>query len=73
MLVLTRRTGECVRIADSIVIKVVKCQGGRVRLGIEAPTCMRIRRGELELAEECKPTRGAAATQALACVGGGDN
>ena len=48
MLVLSRRESERIRLGDSIVVTVVKLAGDRVRLGIEAPTEMRILRGELE-------------------------
>jgi carbon storage regulator len=68
MLVLTRRTGECVRIADSIVIKVVQCQGGRVRLGIEAPTQVRVMRAEL--AGDGKRVCGVAADKPPGCLDG---
>lgn len=37
MLVLTRKVGEKVVIGNSIVIVVLKAQGSRVRLGIDAP------------------------------------
>uniref|UniRef100_A0A7C2JY40 Translational regulator CsrA n=1 Tax=Schlesneria paludicola TaxID=360056 RepID=A0A7C2JY40_9PLAN len=52
MLVLTRRESENVLIGDQeITIKVLEIRGGRVRLGIEAPQDMTIRRGELLSAE----------------------
>lgn len=47
MLVLSRKCDEEVRIGDDIVIRVVQLTGGRVRLGIEAPAEIRVRRGEL--------------------------
>lgn len=37
MLVLSRKPGEKVLIADEITISVLSVQGNRVRLGIEAP------------------------------------
>jgi carbon storage regulator len=48
MLVLSRRESERIRLGDSIVVTVVKLAGDRVRLGIEAPSEMRVLRGELE-------------------------
>ena len=49
MLVLTRKLGEEIRIGDDIVLKVTAMQGGRVRLGIEAPKHHRIVRPEAEV------------------------
>lgn len=48
MLVLTRKLGEEILIGDDIVLKVTALQGGRVRLGIEAPKHHRIVRPEAE-------------------------
>ncbi len=47
MLVLSRKPGEKVFIADEITISVLSVQGNRVRLGIEAPGEYRVLRGEL--------------------------
>jgi carbon storage regulator len=47
MLVLTRRLGESILIGDNIRIVVVEVQRGRVRIGIEAPQDVVIRREEL--------------------------
>jgi carbon storage regulator len=47
MLVLNRKIGERIIIGDDIVVTVVKVQGRQVRLGIEAPTSVSIRRQEL--------------------------
>lgn len=47
MLVLSRRETERVRLGDSIVITVVRVAGDKVKLGIEAPTDMRVLRDEL--------------------------
>jgi carbon storage regulator len=55
MLVLSRRESERIRLGDSIVVTVVKLAGDRVRLGIEAPTEMRILRGELERRQDEPP------------------
>ena len=48
MLVLTRKQGEEIRIGDDIVLKVTAVQGGRVRIGIDAPRSHRIVRPEAE-------------------------
>ena len=47
MLVLSRRDGEEIVIGDDIVVKVLSIDGGRVRVGIEAPMSVQIRRSEL--------------------------
>ena len=48
MLVLSRRTSERIRLGDSIVVTVIRVNGERVRLGIEAPADVVILRDELE-------------------------
>ena len=47
MLVLTRRSGERLRLGNDIVITVVKVVGGAVRIGIEAPLEVKVLREEL--------------------------
>lgn len=47
MLVLTRKPAEMIKIGDDIVIKVIKTARGTVKLGIEAPSGVRVIRGEL--------------------------
>ncbi len=47
MLVLNRKIGERIVIGDDIVVTVVKVQGRQVRIGIEAPATVSIRRKEL--------------------------
>lgn len=46
-LVLSRKRKETIVINDDIVITVVKIQGGTVRLGIDAPREITVRRSEL--------------------------
>ena len=48
MLILSRRERERIRLGDSIVLTVIRVQGEKVRLGIEAPREVRIVRDELE-------------------------
>jgi len=48
MLVLSRRDGEQILVGDDVVIKVLSIAGGRVRVGIEAPRNVSIRRSELK-------------------------
>ncbi|XZE20501.1 carbon storage regulator [Pirellulaceae bacterium SH449] len=47
MLVLSRKVGDKVVIDGNITVEVVKINGNRVTLGIEAPASVRILRGEL--------------------------
>ncbi|MDA8088962.1 MAG: carbon storage regulator CsrA [Nitrospiraceae bacterium] len=47
MLVLTRKSGETVRIGEDIAITVVEVKEGQVRLGISAPQGVRIYRQEV--------------------------
>jgi len=47
MLVLSRKTGESIRINDNITIKIVNVGQGRVRIAIDAPSNVTILREEL--------------------------
>ena len=47
MLVLTRRSGECVRIGAEVRIVVLSASGQQVRLGIEAPAHVPVHREEV--------------------------
>lgn len=52
MLVLTRKSEETIRIGDDIVIKVIKTGKGTVKIGIDAPSHIRVMRGELAVVEK---------------------
>ena len=47
MLVLSRRMGETLVIADNIKLTVLGVSGGQVRLGIEAPRDISVHREEI--------------------------
>ncbi|PQO37913.1 carbon storage regulator [Blastopirellula marina] len=47
MLVLSRRIGEKIDIGDGITVTVLKVTGKTIRLGIEAPDSVTIRRSEI--------------------------
>ena len=47
MLVLTRKVGERIHIGEGIVVTVVRIQGDKVRIGVEAPTDVAIHREEV--------------------------
>jgi carbon storage regulator len=48
MLVLSRREHQRIQLGESIVVTVVRVNGDRVRIGIEAPDNIRVLRGELQ-------------------------
>ena len=48
MLVLSRKKDEVICIGPGISINVLNVQGGKVRLGIDAPAEVRILRAELQ-------------------------
>lgn len=64
MLVLTRKVGESIVIGDNIVIKVVQLTRNKVRIGIEAPKNVPIRRAELDKCPT-KPVAQAISTKKL--------
>jgi carbon storage regulator len=47
MLILSRKSSECIVIDGGITVQVIEIQGNRVRLGIEAPKEISILRSEL--------------------------
>jgi carbon storage regulator len=47
MLVLTRRTGESVKIGDDITLTILGVNGNQIRVGVDAPREIQILRGEL--------------------------
>jgi len=47
MLVLSRNLNEKIMIGDNIVVTIVSVDGGKVRLGIEAPTDISVHRKEV--------------------------
>ena len=48
MLILSRKVGEKIAVGDEITIVVNRIAGNRVALGIQAPSHVRVVRGELE-------------------------
>ena len=48
MLVLTRKAGESICIGDDVEVRIVSIRGKKVRLAIEAPREMSVRRRELD-------------------------
>ncbi len=68
MLVLSRRVGESVVIGDDVTLTVLEVRGDVVRLGIDAPRHVAVRRAEL-LAELAESNRAAASPSADAVAG----
>jgi carbon storage regulator CsrA len=46
MLVLARKASEAIKIGEDITVKVIAIRGGQVKIGIEAPSGVRIIRVE---------------------------
>lgn len=70
MLILGRREGDSILIEGGIRIVVVSCDRGGVRLGIEAPSNVKILRGEIvdKVAEENQRASAAASSWVTALV-----
>lgn len=47
MLVLSRKTNERIRIGNGVEIVVTAIRGNRVRIGVVAPSSVRVMRGEV--------------------------
>ena len=48
MLVLTRKQNESIVVDGQITIRILRISGNRIRLGIDAPSDIAVRRQELE-------------------------
>lgn len=58
MLILTRSIGTAIMIGDHIVLKVIQVNGDKVRLGIETPKELSVRREGI--ADKIQPPEGRA-------------
>lgn len=47
MLILTRRVGESLMIGDDVSVTVLRVKGNQVRLGVDAPSTVSVRREEV--------------------------
>lgn len=47
MLILTRNTGETIKISDDVTVTVLGVKGGQIRLGINAPKNIAVHRQEI--------------------------
>lgn len=50
MLVLTRKRGERILIGDDIVVTILEIKGDAIRVGVDAPSGVRIQRHEVFVA-----------------------
>jgi carbon storage regulator CsrA len=64
MLVLTRKIDQKIQIGDDITITVIQVKGRYVRLGIDAPTNIRILRSELTRSDAPENAQGPQITHA---------
>ena len=48
MLILSRKESERIYLGDDVVLTIVRIQGDKVRIGVEAPSDVRILRRELD-------------------------
>lgn len=63
MLVFSRKRGENIVIGNAITVTVVEIHGGKVRLAIEAPREIPIRRTEVLASPPAPPAGGATAAR----------
>jgi carbon storage regulator len=63
MLLLTRKQGESIRIADEIEVRVLEIRKGQVKLGIDGPRDVPVHRQEVYLKiQEAQASRAHAGT-----------
>jgi carbon storage regulator len=72
VLVLTRRPGQSIQVGDGIELVVVRIEGDRVVLGIDAPREVRVVRTELLHAVEAENQEASAARHAVRALLAGD-
>jgi carbon storage regulator len=56
VLVLTRKPGERIQIGENVTVVVLRTKGNRVRVGLQSPAKVRIRRGEVEKVPQQRQT-----------------
>lgn len=74
MLILKRRMGEGIDVGDNVRIVLKEISGGHVKIGIEAPTAIRVRRSETAASVEEENLKAAnscmGGPEGLGCVDG---
>lgn len=73
MLILTRKPGESLYIGDNVKVTIVEMKGNQIRVGVEAPSTLRIYREEiyLQILEENKSAAEGVSDAALKELSGG--
>jgi carbon storage regulator len=66
MLILTRRVGESLMIGDDVSVTVLRVKGSQVRLGVDAPSTVSVRREEVSERMRPKAALAAGNTPAIA-------
>ena len=68
MLILTRKTGQSIVIADDVVVTVIESSGDQVRLGVDAPRHITVHREEVysQISRENEAARAPDATDLVA-------
>ena len=56
MLILSRKESESIHLGDEIIVTIVRVNGDKVRIGVQAPSHVKILRTELELNTNVEPT-----------------
>jgi carbon storage regulator len=56
VLIFSRREAECVCLGDDVVLTIVSVGSDKVRIGVQAPSGVRILRSELEIVSATEPT-----------------
>ncbi len=64
MLVLTRKSGEAIRIGDDIKIVIIDVRENQIKLGIEAPQSLSVHREEIYLKIQEENIKAAGVSQA---------
>ncbi len=47
MLILSRKTDQQIKIGDNITITIIDIKGDQVKIGVEAPKCVKVFRNEV--------------------------
>lgn len=73
MLILTRKPGESLYIGDNVKVTIVEMKGNQIRVGVDAPSTLRIYREEiyLQILEENKSAAEGISDAALTELSGG--
>ncbi len=69
MLILSRRIGESIQIADTITVVVLGVQGNQVRLGVKAPAGVAVDRQEIHQRKRAGLPKPSAKSQAVVPAG----